>query len=167
MREAPDPAQLVASLLAGGPAGDEAALALRGLGEPALAALFQQFPGAHGVIRADVSARLPVASEHGPILRAVVAQGVVAVPRLLAAVSDPEPDRRFCALLCLGEVVHPSAIPHIAALLTDADYPTRMAAIEVLRRYRALPEFAAVWPPLRAAIRDPRAARALKPLRAE
>jgi sulfite reductase alpha subunit-like flavoprotein len=87
----------------------------------------------------------------------VVAHGVAAVPRLLAAVADPDPDRRFCALLCLAEVVHPSAIPSLTALLTDPDYPTRMAAIEALRSYRNFPEFSAVWPPLRAAIRDPRA----------
>jgi HEAT repeats/Type II secretion system (T2SS), protein E, N-terminal domain len=155
--EAPDPARLVAALVAGGPAAAPAERALLELGDAALGALFRQFPGPHGVIRADVSSKLPVASEQGPVLRAVVAHGVAAVPRLLAAVGDPDPDRRFCALLCLAEVVHPSAIPSLTALLTDADYPTRMAAIEALRNYRNFPEFSAVWTPLRAAIRDPRA----------
>ncbi|MEZ4389910.1 MAG: HEAT repeat domain-containing protein [Polyangiales bacterium] len=122
-----------------------------------LHALLASFPGQHRVTRSASGARLPVASEQGPVLAAVVAHGPAALPGLLPILADPDPTRRYCALLCLAEVRHPSAIPHIASLLTDVDYPTRMAAIEVLRRYREMPEIAAVWPVLRATIRDARA----------
>lgn len=127
------------------------------VGEADLAALLGKFPGKHSITRSASGSRLPVASEQGPILAAMVALGPAAVPGLLPILADPDPSRRYCALLCLAEVLDPSAIPAISALLTDVDYPTRMAAIEVLRRYRAMPEIDAVWPVLRATIRDARA----------
>lgn len=150
-------ARLLEEVERGGVSGETAAAELVAIGERALDAIFRRFPGPNTIVRADVSAKLPTASTSGPVLRVVVALRDLAVPRLLATLVDPDPDRRFCALLCLAEVVHPSALPHLSPLLTDPDYPTRMAAIEVLRGYRRLPEFSTVGATLRAVIRDPRA----------
>lgn len=150
-------ARLLSEVERGGASGEAATAELIALGARGLDAVFERFPGPNTIVRAEVGTKLPVASASGPILRVVVALRQQAHPRLLTMLGDPDPDRRFCAMLCLAEVVHPSAIPSLAPLLTDPDYPTRMAAIEVLRAYRRLPEFGAVGASLRAVIRDPRA----------
>lgn len=124
-------------------------------GEPELSQLMQSFPGPHRIVRAAAGARLPRASEQGAVLQGVVSAGASAIPWLLPVLGDPDPERRYCALLCVAELFEPSVVAPVAALLTDVDYPTRMAALEVLRRHRALPVFDAVWPSLRATALDP------------
>lgn len=146
--------RLVAEVVATGELTDATIATLLGHGERALGVVFKYFPGPHTVVRSEAAHRLPVLEERGPLLRLAVTFRQAAVPRLLAALQDPDEDKRFCALLCLGEVVHPSAIGRIIPKLTDPDYSTRMAAIEVLRNYRRFDEFDQIGRSLRQTMRD-------------
>ena len=156
---APDASdELVEAVLRADSLSDTQLATLLAGGDRALDAVFARFPGPHNLRRGDALTRLPSLSEAGVLLRVVVAFRHAALPRLLAALDGADPDGRYCALLCLGEVVHASAIPALLPKLTDSDYPTRMVAIEVLRNYRRFEGFDAVGASLRAALRDTRGA---------
>lgn len=135
------------------PEGATAALLARG--EAALAALFRHFPGPHGADRGTGASRLPEVAETGPILRLVALFRHSAVPHLLKALESPSVEARFCALLCLGEIVHPEALPRLVRALFDADARVRQGAVKVLRQYRHFVEFREVAEGLRALARDP------------
>jgi hypothetical protein len=131
--------------------------ALVSFGEEGLSEVFALFPGRHTLNRKDPFSKLPAAMDAGPILRAVTAFRDASLPRLIAILSNPDVETRFCALMCLAEVVHASAIPSLIDRLTDTDYPTRMAAIEVVKAYRRLAEFELVGRSLRAILRNNKA----------
>ncbi len=149
--------RLVSETLRTGILSDDAAGLLLGQGERALEVIFRYFPGPNTLDRTQVPTRVPTMSESGPLLRLAVTFRQAAVPRLLAALDGSSPEGRYAALLCLGEIVHPQALPRLAPRLLDPDYPTRMAAIEVLRNYRRFPEFADVGRTLRTTLADPAA----------
>ncbi|MEZ4405516.1 MAG: hypothetical protein R3A52_03330 [Polyangiales bacterium] len=131
--------------------------ALLAMGERALDVVFKYFPGPHGIVRGEPGAKLPAMDEAGPLLRLVVTFRQSAVPRLVEALDDADPDRRYCALLCLGEVVHPTAIPRLIPTLLAGDVATRDAALSVLKSYRRFGEFSSVGRSLRTLLRDARA----------
>ncbi len=145
--------EVVRAMLATNAVNDAQLATLVSLGEAGLDAVFAHFPGPHTIRRSEALARLPALAEAGPVLRAALAFRHAALPRLLTALESIDPDARYCALLCLGEVVHPSAIGLLLPRLTDTDYPTRMATIEVLRAYRRFEEFSAVLTSLRGTLR--------------
>ncbi len=147
---------MVSAALRAGVLTDAQLTTLVSYGERGVDAVFRHFPGPHSLKRTEAISKLPALDEAGILLRAAVALRHAALPRLLLALDGPDPDARYCALLCLGEVVHPSALPALMPKLTDGDYPTRMAAIEVMRAYRRFDEFEAVARSLRAALRDPK-----------
>lgn len=148
--------RLVQEILDSGQLPDATAAALLGQGERALEAIFKHFPGPSSADRTQVITRLPVVSELGPLLRLVVAFRQASQPRLLALLDAPEstPEQRYFALLCLGEVVHPSALARLTSLVFDGDPATQSAATEVLRQYRRFAEFDQVGRALRAAVHD-------------
>jgi hypothetical protein len=133
---------------------DAALATLVDAGERGLDAVFKHFPGTHRVQRQDSFSKLPPIAEAGPLLRAAAAFRQLALPRLIAMLDHADADRRFCALVCLSDVVHPSVLSSLTSRLVDTDYPTRMAALEVMRHYRRFDEFEAVGRTLRAVLRD-------------
>lgn len=139
---------------------DPTAAALLSQGERALDAIFKHFPGPNTLDGTHVLTRLPVLSDAGPLLRLVIAFRQASLSRLVAALDDPSPEsaeRRYCALLCLGEVVHPSALGKLTPHLFDPDPAMQSAATEVLRQYRRFAEFDNVGSALRTLLRDPTA----------
>jgi len=127
-------------------------------GEAGLDAVFSRFPGPHRARVAEGGARLPLVDDGAPLLRAAVAFRQAAVPRLLRALDDPDPDTRYCALLCLGECVHPSAVAAVVVRLFDEDDAVRAAAVDVLRTHQRFEEFGEACRSIRAALGDSRAA---------
>jgi len=151
-------AAIVRELLEGGAPVPGALDTLIAHGEAGLDAVFSRFPGPHRARSAEGGARLQFVDDSAPLLRAAVAFRQAAVPRLLRALDDPDPDARYCALLCLGECVHPSAVAPVVARLFDEDGAVRALAVDVLRTHQRFDEFAEGCRSIRAALGDGRAA---------
>ncbi len=127
-------------------------------GEAGLDALFRAFPGPHRPRRAEPGARAAALDEGAPLLRAVAAFRQAAAPRLVKALDDADPDVRYCAVACLGECAHPSAIAPLVARLFDDDDAVRAAAVDALRAHQRFEEFEGAGRAVRASLSDPRAA---------
>jgi hypothetical protein len=148
--------RLVEEVARSGALQERTAATLLGMGDRALAALFRYFPGPHSLNRTAPLTKMPVIEESGPLLRLALMFRQAAVPALLEALDSDDADRRFCALLCLHEVAHPSVLPRLTTLLLGDDETLHPAALEVLRAHRRFPEFASVGATLRTALREPR-----------
>nr|MBK7064349.1 hypothetical protein [Deltaproteobacteria bacterium] len=148
--------RLVEEVARGGTLPERTAATLLGMGDRALAALFRYFPGPNTLNRTAPLTKMPAIEESGPLLRLALMFRQAAVPALLEALDSEDPDRRFCALLCLHEVAHPSALPRLTTLVLGDDETLHPAAMEVLRAHRRFPEFASVGATLRTALREPR-----------
>lgn len=135
---------------------ERTAATLLGMGDRALAALFRYFPGSHTLSREAGAAKSPSVEDAGPLLRLALMFRQAAVPALVEALDSDDADRRFCALMCLAEVAHPSALPRLSTLVLGDDEALHPVALEVLRAHRRFPEFAAVGATLRTALREPR-----------
>ncbi|MFO0603805.1 MAG: HEAT repeat domain-containing protein [Polyangiales bacterium] len=127
-------------------------------GDAGLDALLRAFPGPHRPRRAEPGARAAALDEGAPLLRAVVAFRQAAAPRLVKALDDVDPDVRYCAVACLGECAHPSAIAPLVARLFDDDDAVRAAAVDALRAHQRFEEFEGAGRAVRASLSDPRAA---------
>lgn len=145
----PNVEALVASLLRGGEEGDLAAAALQKVGEVALPALIQRFPGPLLFDRHAQHTRLPRVSDCGPLLRILPTFRKVVVPYLLPLLASRDPEVRFYATFLFSEIQYPEAIPKLSPLLFDADLQTRILAIDVLKGFRRFEEFEAVTKELR------------------
>ncbi|MBI2897640.1 MAG: hypothetical protein HYY06_29040 [Deltaproteobacteria bacterium] len=150
----PNIESLVDSLERGGEEGDLAAAALQKIGEAAIPALVQRFPGPLGFDRHSQHTRLPRVGECGPVLRLLPGFRQHAVPYLLPLLASPAPEVRFYATFLFSELQYPEAIPNLAPLLWDPDQQTRILAIDVLKGFRRFPEFAALTKELRKAAWD-------------
>lgn len=109
---------------------------IRGLlymGEAALPALVQAFPGPLNVSRD--TRPVPVGRDVSVVARALVAFGERAVPYVAALLSSGEPDVRFYAALVAGELVHPDLMEAVAARIYDADPDVRRLACALLPRF--------------------------------
>ncbi len=148
--------RLVEEASRSGTLSERTAATLLGMGDRALAALFRYFPGSHTLSRETPLNKLPSVEDAGPLLRLALMFRQAAVPALVEALDSDDADRRFCALLCLLEVAHPSALPRLSLLVLGDDEGLHPAALEVLRAHRRFPEFAAVGATLRTALREPR-----------
>jgi hypothetical protein len=146
--------KLVAEIVRTGALDEGVAERLVSLGERSLDAVFRYFPGPTYHDRSEPRSRVPRAAEVGPLLRLVVMFRHAAAPSLTALLDSVDPEQRYYATLCLGEVVHPVAILKLGARLFDADAPTRRIALESLRAYRKLPEFERVLRSLRSTLSD-------------
>ncbi|MBL8683351.1 MAG: hypothetical protein JNK05_29555 [Myxococcales bacterium] len=146
--------KLVAEVVRTGALDDGAAERLVALGERSLDAVFRYFPGPTYHDRSEPRSRVPRAAEVGPLLRLVVMFRHAAAQSLTELLESVDPEQRYYATLCLGEVVHPLAIARLGARLFDSDAPTRRIALEALRAYRKLPEFERVLRTLRTTLTD-------------
>jgi hypothetical protein len=132
---------LVDSLERAGEEGDLAAAALQKVGEAAIPALVQRFPGPLLFDRHAPHTRLPRVGECGPLLRLLPSFRRRVVPYLVPLLGSTDPEIRFYATFLFSELQYPEAIPDLAPLLFDADYQTRILAIDVLKGFRRFPEF--------------------------
>ncbi len=148
--------QRVAEVARTGILTDETAATLLAMGERSLEAVFRYFPGPHLPPGDMAGARLSGAAELGPVIRLALRFRAAAVPWLLGVLDRGDPDARACALACLAEVAHPSALPSMTSLFLDGDHPTRLAVVESLKAFRAFAEFDPVARTLRTLVRDQR-----------
>ena len=148
--------RLLEEVVRGASLPERTAATLLGMGDRALAALFRAFPGPHTLNRSAPLTKMPDVEDSGPLLRLTLMFRQAAVPGLLDALDADDADRRFCALLCLHDLAHPSALPRLSTLVLADDETLHPAALEVLRAHRRFPEFAAVGATLRTALREPR-----------
>lgn len=136
----------VADLMAAGSPEREAQL-LRGLlqlGETALPALVQAFPGQLAWDRhRDASKRPPPGRDLSIVARALVSFGERAVPYVASLLSSAHPDVRYYAGLVAAELIHPDLIEPIADRIYDEDPAVRRLACALLPRvagYRGFDE---------------------------
>jgi hypothetical protein len=146
--------KLVAEVVRTSTLSDSTAEQLLALGESSLDAVFRYFPGPTQHDRSEPRSRVPRAAEVGPLLRLVVMFRHAAANKLSDQLESVDPEQRYYATLCLGEVVFPAALPRLGARLFDADAPTRRIALESLRAYRKLSEFERVLRSLRSMLSD-------------
>ncbi len=104
-RGSDDRKDLISRLVAGGP--------------EAAAALVARLPGP-AEARPSLAGSVPV-EEWGPVFEGVVAAGRAAEKPLLAALEDPEPERRSSAVALLSRLGGPGSLPAIAARVQDED----------------------------------------------
>ncbi len=149
-----NPTDLVAEIVRSKGMSDAVAHALLGGGERALEAVFKSFPGPVTFDRLETRARVPPVQDMGPLLRLAVMFRAASAPYLIERLESPEPEQRYFATLCLGEVVNAGAIARLMARVFDTDFPTRVAAVEVLRAYRRFGEFDQVVRTLRNVLGD-------------
>lgn len=146
--------KLVAEVVRTSSLSDATAEQLVALGEGSLDAVFRYFPGPTHHDRSEPRSRVPRAAEVGPLLRLVVMFRHAAASKLSDLLESVDPEQRYYATLCLGEVVFPAALTRLGARLFDSDAPTRRIALESLRAYRRLPEFERVLRSLRSTLAD-------------
>jgi hypothetical protein len=146
--------KLVAEVVRTSSLSDAIAEQLVALGESSLDAVFRYFPGPTHHDRSEPRSRVPRAAEVGPLLRLVVMFRHAAASKLSDLLESVDPEQRYYATLCLGEVVFPAALTRLGTRLFDSDVPTRRIALESLRAYRRLPEFERVLRSLRSTLAD-------------
>ena len=151
-----DAEQRVAEVARTGILTDDTAATLLAMGERALEAVFRHFPGPHLPVADRGAARLASADELGPVIRLALRFRAAAVPWLLGVLDRGDAEARLCALACLAEVAHPSALPAMTSLFLDGDHTTRLAVVDAFKAFLAFPEFESVARTLRTLVRDPR-----------
>jgi hypothetical protein len=118
------------------------------LGESALPVLIQMFPGPLWVDAAALRAgKLPRGRDVSGVARALCTFGAKAAPYLAGKLASSDDEVAFYALLVAGEIVHPDLLDAVARRALGADGSggaLRRAALQVLRRYARLPQFATV-----------------------
>lgn len=113
------------------------------LGEAALPALVQAFPGPVHWNRHAPSGPMPAGRDVSVVTRALVAFGERAVPYVAALMSSGEADQRFYAALVAAELVHPDLIDAAAERIHDPDPGVRRIACALLPKlagYRGFEE---------------------------
>jgi hypothetical protein len=127
---------LVDQLMDSGPEDDgPAVLALVNLGEVALPAITQRFPGPLWFDRSRPHRRLPRGRDVSAIARAIVAFGERAVPYVASLLSSRDADSRFYATLVASEFVAPELMVPLSERIFDDDAGTQVLALDVLKRY--------------------------------
>ncbi len=110
------------------------------LGEAALPALVQAFPGPLWFDRRHPHRRRPRGRNVSPIARALVAFGRRAAPYLVGLLADPDPNTRYYALLVAQEIPDARLVEPVGARLLDEDAGVRGLAADVLRRFARFTE---------------------------
>jgi hypothetical protein len=103
-------------------------------GERAMRVIMARFPGPVTFERSRIASMTnpPRASECGPLLRLVARQRRIALPFVLARISDPDPEVRGWATHLLCELPYDDAIPDALARLRDPDASTRSSAVHAI-----------------------------------
>ncbi|HMJ15888.1 MAG TPA: hypothetical protein VK524_30940, partial [Polyangiaceae bacterium] len=137
--------ELVRRLLAHDPeAGDK----LVEIGEPAISALIEAFPGPiSGEPRRAVGDGPARASDYGPVLRTLMRLGSRTAPFVIVRTNDIDPVVRSWATRLLGELPSVEAASSVVRRLSDADAEVRRAALAAARLLQTNPD-------ARTAVRD-------------
>jgi hypothetical protein len=146
---------LVASVICGDDKAPLSGDALITLGERGALAVVARLPGPLKLARDTLRGPLPPLAEHGPLLALLARFGKLALPALLARVTDPAVDVRYYAALALGELRAPEAVPPLGQRLLDGDAGVRQAVIAGLQRFPASPELRTLTESLRGELPGP------------
>jgi hypothetical protein len=129
---------LVDDLVRSGPDDEGAAVqALLTVGEAALPAMVQRFPGPLWFDRRRPHRRLPRGRDVCAIARGFVAFRERAIPYVVSLIESSDADTRFYATLLAAELVSPDLIVPLGQRVFDTDPGTQLLAIDVLRYYGA------------------------------
>jgi len=127
---------LVDDLEGCGPDDEGAAVeALVHLGEVALPALVQHFPGPLWFDRRRPHRRLPRGRDVSATARALTAFGERAVPYLASLLGSKDGDVRFYAALLCSEMVYLPLLLPLSECIFDEDEGTRLLVLDVLRHF--------------------------------
>lgn len=125
------------------------------LGEAALPAIVQNFPGPLWFDRHQPHKRLPRGRDVSAMARALVAFRDRAAPYVSSMLDVNDSDLRFYATLVASEIPHPSLVEPLGRRVFDEDAGTRTLALDVLRLFRHFPEFSEVLDAVRTEARVP------------
>lgn len=131
---------------------DELIRAVLAIGEAALPALAQAFPGPLTWER-EQGGRIPKAGDLSPVTRALVAFGQRAAPYVGALLSSGSADVRLYASIVAGEMVSSDLMDPIAERIHDPDVGVRKIALQLLPRFAGFRGFDEIRTVLRRAAR--------------
>ncbi len=133
--------RLVQRILTPGRYDETAAQLLVGMGDDALKALVQLFPGPLLCDRYQQVGRLQRVARHGPLLMTLLKFKKKAVPRLTQLFSSADSDVRFYAVFMFSELIYPEAVSVLADRLFDSDRQIRALTIDIIRAFEKYPEY--------------------------
>lgn len=146
---------MIQELISTAPDEDDGVIArLLRVGDAALPALVQHFPGPLWFDRRNAHARLPRGRDVSAIARALVAFRERATPYLPSLLDGKDADARFYTTLLASEIVHGGLLEALGRRVFDEDAGTRLLALDVLKRYQHLPEYASTLETIRAIARN-------------
>jgi len=119
--------------------------ALLSIGDDALPALRDLFPGRLWFNRWEPHAQPPRGRSVSGLCRTLVAFGVPAVPYVAELLKSEDPERRYYATLVAAELPHPLLVEPLAATLFDDDQGVSRSALYALETCRDLEGWEAVW----------------------
>jgi hypothetical protein len=132
---------LVEDLMHADPDGDTPSIdALLKIGEVALPALAQAFPGPLWFDRRRSYRKLPRGRDVSAVSRALVAFRERAAPYVGALVGAGSHDRRFYAVMVASEIPSGALVDPLVQRVFDEDAGVRALALEVLPKFRAFAE---------------------------
>lgn len=111
---------------------------LLAIGEEALPALRDLFPGRLWFNRWEPHVRPPRGRSVSGLCRTLVAFGDAAVPYVLELLKDEDPETRYYATLVAAELPHPLLVEPLASNLFDDDQGVSRSALYALERFRKL-----------------------------
>ena len=109
---------------------------LLSIGEDALPALRDQFPGRLWFNRWEPHVQPPRGSSVSGLCRTLVAFGDAAVPYIVALLKSEDPEIRYYATLVAAELPHPILVEPLAASLFDEDQGVSRSALYALESFR-------------------------------
>ncbi len=116
---------------------EEAKRSLVAVGERALPALLERFPGPLQVDRfAHSPQHMPPIQAHGPLLATLLEMGDLAAPAIVGLMGVPSAEVRFYATFYFARVRYEPMLPALSDRLFDRDNPTRSIARHIMRGYR-------------------------------
>ncbi len=112
--------------------------ALLGIGEEALPALRDLFPGRLWFNRWEPHVQPPRGRSVSGLCRTLVAFGEPAVPYVAELLNAPDPEIRYYATLVAADLPHPRLVEPLATALFDDDQGVSRSALYALERFRGL-----------------------------
>jgi len=110
--------------------------ALLAIGEDALPALRDLFPGRLWFNRWEPHVRPPRGRSVSGLCRTMVAFGEAAVPYVIELLKDDDPEVRYYATLVSADLPHPRLVEPLAATLFDDDQGVSRSALYALEAFR-------------------------------
>jgi hypothetical protein len=123
------------------------------IGDAALPALAQRFPGGLWFDRHAPHTRPPRGRDVSAIARALTIFHERAVPYLPGLLDASEQDIRYYATLVAADLPHPTLVEALGRRLFDTDAGTRVLALDVIKGFAHFPEFATLREELRTTAR--------------